>query len=402
MIRALFVDDEPAVLEGLENRLRRLKGRWKLSFANNGEQALQKLAAEPFDVVVTDMRMPGIDGAELLERVRADYPGIVRIVLSGETKKQPMLVTLPAAHQVLSKPCDAQVLEAAVERARALQGLLDDEAVRRAIGGISQLPPLPKLFLELTHMLQKSDVRLRDVAGIIEQEPALTARILQFANSAFMGLQRTVTSAQDAVTVLGLNTLRSLVLSIDLFNSLERKRTAAGFSMSHVHEHSLATARIALSLLGDQADRKTLFSAAVLHDIGTVVLATSLPDFYPPVLERARSEKIPLHVAERLVHGFSHAEAGGYLLALWGLPFPIVEAVTHHHHPSRSQEQTFLTVGGLHVADRICHDMTRPPTGESFETNHQAWLDLPYLDRVGVRKRLDVYRAIIGTEAQQK
>ncbi|HEY2732895.1 MAG TPA: response regulator, partial [Polyangiales bacterium] len=148
MIRALFVDDEPAILEGLENRLRRLRSRWKMSFVSSAEAALAKLAVEPFDVVVSDMRMPGMDGAELLERVRANHPGIVRIVLSGQTNNEPMLVSLPVAHQVLSKPCDSQLLEAAIERARALHGLLDNERVRRAITGISRLPPVPHLYDE--------------------------------------------------------------------------------------------------------------------------------------------------------------------------------------------------------------------------------------------------------------
>lgn len=400
MIRALFVDDEPAILEGLENRLRRLRGRWKISFASSGEAALAKLAQDPYDVIISDMRMPGMDGAELFERVRKTHPGIVRIILSGQTDKEPMLMSLPVAHQILSKPCDAQILEAAVERARALHSVLDNEPVRQAIAGITGLPPLSRVYNELTSALENPEVRLAEIAALIEQEGALTARILQFANSAFIGLGRSVNSAQEAVKFLGLATLRGVVTSLELFAQLEQSPPVPGFSLAAVHTHSLRTARLAAQLVDPDkdTDRRTAFSAAILHDIGSLLLATSLPDFYPPALECARKEGIPLHLAEQRVHGFTHAEAGGYLLALWGLPHPIVEAVAHHHHPARTQEDTFRAAGAVHVADRLCHDSRARADGIAFEVAHAGSLDIEYLERVHVRDKIPAWRELAARE----
>jgi HD-like signal output (HDOD) protein len=145
-------------------------------------------------------------------------------------------------------------------------------------------------------------------------------------------------------------------------------------------------------------DRHTAFSAAILHDIGSVLLATSLPEFYPPALACARSDGIPLHVAEQRVHGFTHAEAGGYLLALWGLPSAIVEAVAHHHHPSRAHEDSFRAAGAVHVADRLCHDQQAHASGIAFEVAHAASLDLDYLEHVQARGQFSQWRALAAHE----
>src|SRR5690606_34045961 len=124
--RILFVDDEPHVLDGLRDLLHKRLREWEMSFALGGQEALTLLETRPFDVVISDMRMPGIDGVTLLRLVKERYPAIARIVLSGQAERDAVVNALPVAHQFLSKPCDVEVLYAVVERACGLQGLLQD------------------------------------------------------------------------------------------------------------------------------------------------------------------------------------------------------------------------------------------------------------------------------------
>ena len=110
MRRILFVDDDPRILEELRDMLRPQRHDWEMAFAPSGDAALALMQASPFDVIVSDMRMPGMDGAALLARVRQEYPQVVRIVLSSHTELSTALRVVPVAHQFLAKPCDAEML----------------------------------------------------------------------------------------------------------------------------------------------------------------------------------------------------------------------------------------------------------------------------------------------------
>ncbi|HEY0252334.1 MAG TPA: response regulator, partial [Kofleriaceae bacterium] len=114
--RIMFVDDEPAVLAALSNLLRRDRHRWDLVFANGGAEAIQQLDAGTFDIVITDMRMPNIDGLAVLAAVKQRSPRTVRIMLSGYAEAELVLQALPLVHQFLSKPCDAKTLRGVIER----------------------------------------------------------------------------------------------------------------------------------------------------------------------------------------------------------------------------------------------------------------------------------------------
>jgi putative nucleotidyltransferase with HDIG domain len=356
MIRLLFVDDEEAVLEGLENRLQRMHKRWAMTFAVGPERALALLENERFDVIVTDMRMPGMDGAELLSRVRDRYGHMVRLVLSGQTSKDAILRALPIAHQVLAKPCDVTALADAIERACALRGILEDTAVRALVAEIDGVPVAPALHHALTRALESEHTGLAKIGAIIEQDPSMTARLLQIVNSAYFSPGRSLSSASEAVSYLGVEAVRSLVLSIELFGGIGLSQKL-GIDVAKLQRHSLLTARIAARIVEDESQRSVAFSAAVLHDVGKLVLASAPYDYYEPVRGLAQLEGIAEEVAEQRLHGFSHAEVGAYLLAIWGLPYPIVEAVAHHHYPSRAKELGFGPIAAVHVANHLADEL---------------------------------------------
>ncbi|HLA96697.1 MAG TPA: response regulator, partial [Pyrinomonadaceae bacterium] len=190
MINILFVDDEPNILEGLQRMLRPLRHEWQMSFANSGAEALALFENEHIDVVVSDMKMPGMDGSELLYAIMQKYPHVIRIILSGYSEKEMVIKTVGTAHQYLSKPCDADILKATVMRVSALRDLLTDETLRRLVSQLPSIPSLPLLYTELIDELGKNEPSTRTVGEIVKKDIGMTVKILQIVNSAFFGLRR--------------------------------------------------------------------------------------------------------------------------------------------------------------------------------------------------------------------
>ena len=257
MKRVLFVDDEPQMLSGLQRLLRPQRHEWDMKFAEGGEQALVALEETPYDVIVTDMRMPGMDGVTLLEQVKDQWPQMVRIILSGYTELEATLRTLPVAHQFLSKPCDPGRLKDVVERACALQSLLSREALRATIAQMGDLPSQPGVYLKLAEALGDPATSMADVARLIEQDIAMSAKCLQLVNSAFFGLGR-VTSVQQAVSYLGTDMVKALVFTVEVFHAFQPAPGAGGFDLDALQSHSLLVARLATKILAGR--RRTMRS----------------------------------------------------------------------------------------------------------------------------------------------
>lgn len=326
MKRILFVDDEPEILSGLKASLRKHRRQWNMMFASGGTEALGILEKEPFDVVVSDMRMPGIDGAELLGRVKASYPQVIRIVLSGHTELDATMRTVPVAHQFLTKPCEPSILERVVERAFGLETLLGDPKLREAVGGLDRLPPIPKTYQAVTECLSSPASNAHALAVIIEQDPAICAKLLQLVNSAFFASAMRITDVQTATTRLGFELIKELVLAIEVFGNAEQLPQVPYLSIPMLQKRSMLSAQIARSLLTGQR-AKDAFIAGMLHEIGLLVLASTQPDKLEAALTLADTDGLPIDQAEERLLGVNHGEVGGYLLGLWGLPIPIVETI---------------------------------------------------------------------------
>ncbi|MFQ5587929.1 MAG: HDOD domain-containing protein [Nitrospiria bacterium] len=385
MKRILFVDDEPRILEGLQNMLHRQRRKWDMVFALGGENGLKALEKDAFDVIVTDMRMPGIDGAALLREVQENHKNTVRIVLSGYTELEAALRIVPVAHQFLTKPCKPEILENVVERACNLQVLVSNEALLKIIGKIEKLPPLPRMYTALTNALANPDTGAGEISKILEQDMAMCAKLLQLVNSSFFASAMKISNIQFAVVRLGFQTIKNLALSLELFQS-DIPTKVTGFSVEKLQKQALLTANIARGLLSEKQHSDDAFMAAMLHDIGMLILATELSDDLEEAVYISRSEKIPLHAAEEKVFGVTHAEIGAYLLGVWGLPYPIVEAVANHHRPSRVPSQHFDTLAAVYVADYLrqeAENVQPPPT-----------LDHEYLKNLGVLDQLDTWRKL--------
>jgi HD-like signal output (HDOD) protein len=369
-----------------------LRNEWETAYAGNGQEALDLLAQSPFDVIVSDMRMPGMDGAQLLNEVKQRYPHVVRIILSGHSDQQSLLRSVGVAHQYLSKPCDADTLKNTVARACGLRELLADKTLIELVAQMNSLPSLPSLYAEVMQELQSPDGSLQKVGQIISKDVGMSAKILQLVNSAFFGLRRHVSSPSEAAVFLGVDTVRALVLSVNIFSQFDRTKLK-NFSIDRLWTHSNVTGVLAKHIAkAEGAEPKTVdhaFTAGLLHDVGKLVLAANLPDQYSQTLALARAQKMPLSEVERETLGATHAEVGAYLLGLWGLPDPIVEAVAYHAHPRRCPDHKFSPLTAVHVANALEHEARVINADEVAP----AW-EREYLSELGLTHRLDAWRDI--------
>ena len=374
MTRILFVDDEAALLDALRGRLHRMRSKWEMVFVESGARAVTEMQERPADVVVTDMRMPGMDGAQLLAIVSQRWPQAVRIVLSGDAEQGQVMRLVPVAHQFVSKPCDTQELERSIDRCLSLQALLERPELRALVGRIKKLPALPKTYVLVRDAMSAPNATVADVAKIVADDAAVAAKVLQLVNSAFFRVARRITNVEQAVGYLGFAAVRNLVMSAEVFSQWSEV-ACAGFDPEKLqhHVHDIAAAMAALTKHTKFADDAVL--VGVLHDIGYWVLAQECPRELERAAALARRENLPLHEAETRLIGASHAELGAYLLGLWGLPFDVIEAVAHHHTPERVQQTGYDLLGALALA----HTLTRHESAdESALELHEPCVDEAY------------------------
>ncbi|QQS36952.1 MAG: HDOD domain-containing protein [Ignavibacteriales bacterium] len=352
MISILFVDDEENIILGLKRMLRPMKREWNLYFAESGEEALRILATEKIDIIVTDMRMPKMDGATLLQHVKKEYPGITRIILSGYSEKEFIMRTSSTAHQFLPKPCDLEILKSAIYRLIKLRQLVLNPKIKEKVSIVSNLPSLPKLYHDLENELNSNTVSLKKIGNIISQDLSMTAKILQMVNSAFFGLPQAISDIIQAVSYLGVDTIKSLVLFHHLFTTYDKDEEMTN-SLKALWSHSLYIANISkkiLSLKVSNAQQvENAFIAGMLHDIGKLILL-QIPEYKEKILELNNLSGMQIREIEEQLFDTDHAIVGGYLLGLWGLPDVIVEAAAFHHIPSSVGETNFSILSAVHLA----------------------------------------------------
>ncbi|MCB1741414.1 MAG: HDOD domain-containing protein [Gammaproteobacteria bacterium] len=374
-MRVMFVDDEPAVLDNIRVLLSEQQNDWQITFANGADDALLQLHEDPYDVLVTDLNMPGMDGTELLRQVNRLYPDTVRVAFSEDEVSEEVLKAVPVAQQFLAKPCDVEALREIVHRATELSFEVQNERLRSIISRIDKLPSVPEVYNELTAVLEDPNGTAAQVASIIELDPALAAKLLQIVNSPIFKRGKETQNTRDAVTRLGVRVVQSLVLAASVFDKDATPiRADTGFSIFELQSDALITSEIARRLRSE-ADTGDVMTAALMHDIGRLLIASQLPDQFIRIGEHARKEKIALVSAEFEILGVSHAEIGGHLLSLWGLPEPIVEAVSWHHLGPRWQLEPKMDLAAtLYVAVCLAH---KRPVDPDLASSWGIAADLP-------------------------
>jgi HD-like signal output (HDOD) protein len=331
--------------------------------------------------------MPGVSGQQLLAEVSNRHPHVIRIVLSGTCDRQEALSWVAGAHQFLAKPCDVALLKTAVERALSVQEDLADGALKRFIARLASLPSLPSVYLDLVEAAQDPQASAQKLGRILSRDVAMTSKVLHIVNSPLFGIGRKVLNPADACVFLGIDTIQTLVLSIGIFSQFRRTGV---FSAEDLHTHSLTAAHLARRIAMFEAlPKETVeecFLGGMLHDVGKLVMAVNCSKEYDGCLVAAQSGERLLTEIEMEIFGVTHADAGMYLLRLWGLPEGVTEVVALHHRPAHSPERRLGPLGIVHAANVL----VRP--------QFPGGLDLEYLD--AVQAHLAEWRNLAGGASQ--
>jgi HD-like signal output (HDOD) protein len=329
-IRIVLVEDNEVFREALELLLGLRADLAVVASVGDGTEAVPACREHAPDVILMDFRMPGLDGGELLAEVRRWRPQTARLILSGHTAEKDLMRVATIAHQFLTKPCDADNLVQAVERALRLRHQIADERLRSELTSVTAIPSSPGVLQELIEILPRPGIDARAVAAVIQQDIGLTAKVLQLVNSSFFALRSRITSLETAVARLGIQTLRSLLLRDDLLRPFEIPDGVSADWVALLNAHAVETAQLARRLAAPDS-RNDAFCGALLLECGQLAFAVCRPAAF------ASRQKFQEHEGrapsgggiEAATFGVSHAQAGAYLLSLWGFPDEIVQAVAH-------------------------------------------------------------------------
>ena len=391
MKKILFVDDEPHVLDALRRMLRYMRQEWDTEFVLNAGEALDRLAVCPFDVVVSDMRMPGMDGAQLLEQVRRLSPATVRIVLSGHCDREAVMRTVKVAHQFLTKPCDSEDIKTMVKRACRLADRLSDPWHRELVSRVTSVPSSLSDYIQLAAELEADEPSVERVGAIVARDVGAAAKLLQLVSSSFFGSPRASSNPAHWAGWLGIDTVKLLVLREGAVRA-PKAGTAMSSTLEALTAHSLLVARSAKLLMESEKGSATqidhAYLAGLLHDVGLFILAEHLPERVAQIWASSQNEKVSAWEIEHASFGVTHADIGGYLLALWGAPDAVVETTVLHHTPALSPETAFGVLTAVHVANAVANAADLDlPAGPPF-------VDMEYLERIGCADRLPRWREL--------
>lgn len=391
MKKILFVDDEPAVLDGLQDSLRKHRRRWDMTFACGGEAAISELSKKDYDVVVSDVRMPGVNGVEVLQFAKDKYPHAIRIALTGFADEKSTLKLTTLAQRYLTKPCAIDDLDEAITRDSGLIDAFDNPVVQALAGSAGRLPASANTQQVLLDRLNSTDGSIEDIAIVIEEDMALTAKILQLANSSFFRRQASVVSARHAVSYLGVDVIRSLVLAEQLFERSQSIPKMDYFDIDALRKHSLLTSTIAREISPTSEIASVAMTAGLLHDVGKIIIALEKPELIASLVnvESGAPYEWVDSQTERSIVGCTHAEVGGYFLNLWGVPSSVVEAVTFHDDPAAIVTREFDALGVVHVSNYLAHWGASEQVSEAIENK----LDRDYLASVQMAGNEELWKS---------
>jgi putative nucleotidyltransferase with HDIG domain len=394
--KVIFVDDEPFALEVLQRVFEPMRTEWHMEFVTNGEEALTRLEELDFDAIISDLKMPNMNGAELLDEVARRHPRVARIVLSAQADEDLVFESVNTAHQFISKTSDAKLLMKKIRKVVLMRQTRMSSELIETICAIDRLPSVPDVYCELVEAVADPNTSVTDLAAIVEREGAISAKVLQLANSAFFGLRGEVCSVSNAVSYLGVETLRYLVLMVGVCDQFRSQHFSKAF-MEGVWSHSVQTASLARVIAeAEQTSRamaEQAFVAALLHDVGKLIFAENLSKSYREVMEFSKMNEIPVWQAEKQLLRATHAEVGAYLLDLWGLPEAVTKAVALHHEPVAAEGEPVSPLAILHTANYFAHELQTPGGGGN------GGLNLEYIEKVGLGERVRVWRELVEQSA---
>lgn len=351
----LFVDDDANVLSSLERVFFDMTDDWDLHFYNNASSALELMKENPIDLVISDMKMPDMSGAEFLNTIKQNYPMTIRFILSGYTDKNMILDTVGPADQFFSKPCDPKLLKRSIVSALNSGNIIQGPKQRAITSQLQSLPTLPKLFIELQEILQDPNSSFKEIASLVSRDIVVTAKIFQLVNSAFFGLRNEVSDITRAISYLGLETLKAIILSTKVFNTFSQE-TIDEFKIDKIYSHSVHVSLLARGMVIQAGGKKKMEDlcsmAGILHDIGKLIYIQNYPELWKESILLSKETGKEQVVFEKQLLDVTHADLGAYLLSTWGMNESIIDMISLHHSPS-ALDRKLDVVSILYIANKL-------------------------------------------------
>ena len=382
-----LVEPDAARAERLLQALDR-DGSLRVALLGSASEAPPYLLSHGCDVVVVADDLAESGCPTLLRHVQQEYPEVMRVVLSDRDGVE-VFRRVPYAHQFF--PCSAtpDALRLALSQCLDVRSLIHRAPLRALVSGSNALPAAPKLYGQLIDLLADPRCSMIKVVEVIERDLGMSTRLMQLVSSAFFGMATQITSLRACVGYLGLNAVRSLVLSAEITQLYPS--AVPGFSSELIHARALATSRLARRLAPNVADEGQAFVAGLLHGVGQLVLAARAPDRFAEALELAKSKNVPLSVAEYEVFGATDAHVAAYLLAIWGQPLEVVRAIAHQDVPERCDQRTPGMATLIYISKRLGQDSDAPL---SLDPAAPLGLNEAFLAQVGALDQLTSWRAV--------
>ena len=394
-----MVNDDLATLAQIEPHLAQLPETWKVHVSHSADDALCQFEQVQFDVVFVDLKSGPLASLEFLHNVWTKHPSTIRFLLADSMAPDLMVSCALGAHQVLVKPLQGPAIQHAIDRAALVNRLFQNKDVQTLVSRIRTFPSRPTVYAEVIRELRSSNASAATVGELVARDLAISTKLLQITNSAFFGFSGPVSKPGDAVLLLGMETTASLILGIEAFSQLDKTKLKY-FSTDQIWRHCQVVANaaraIAEHVTQDAELAQEAYTAALLHDIGKLALAVNLDEAYRDALNLGREKNVPAWEVERQAFGATHAEAGAYLLSLWGLPAGVIEAVASHHLPARELSSEFTALTALHLANALENSLNNQPPGQ------EPKLDLDYPTELRIIEQLDTFRDLVQNSARTK
>lgn len=390
----LFVDDSDLIIDGIKRQLRPMRNQWEIFYANSGPEALELMSRQPIDLIVSDMMMPQMRGDQLLKQVRETYPGTVRMILSGYADEETLKSGLEAAHQFLSKPCTPEALREVISQIFKIQTCLSNPRIANSLGDAQHLPSLPKVYDELKQAIADENATARDIADIFARDMILSAKLLHLVNSPYFGLNRKISSLTEAINLIGVKKLNSLVLSVHLRNSFPVDNPDIERYMEYLWQDACRVADLARLIAqserqeGDRPDQAYL--GGLLHNMGLLIFMSRGGEKFNQLLARIKHTQVPVPELEKEVYGFNRSEAAAYLLSLWKIPPRVIESILLQSNPNDSDYNGVNALTAVHVA--AC--LLKPSVMQDYDRLFDMKLDVDYLKRIDKLDRLEAWQSL--------
>ena len=390
----LFVDDDANITSGIQRQLRPTREHWNLFFANSGKAALELMATQAIDLIVSDMLMPEMRGDELLSKVSESYPATVRIILSGFADEATLKKGLAVAHQYLSKPCSADNLREAISQIFKVQACVSNPVIAAGVGDPNQLPSLPKVYQELNAAIANENISAKEVAEIFAHDMVLSAKLLQLVNSPYFGLNRVISSLTDAINLIGIKKLQNMVLSVHVKSAFPIQNPSLERYMEFLWQDSSRVAELArrISLAEDQQEDRPdqAFLGGLLHNMGLLLFISRGGGQLKTLLEQTQLTDTPIPALETAIFGFTRSEAAAYILSLWKIPPRVIESILLQNTPNETGYDGMNALTSVHAA--AC--LLKPESATGALRLFDMTLDTAYLQRINKLERLPVWQGL--------